>query len=519
MTADKTTIVRRNAAILPWLRAAAFAGTTFLALRATGFYPVAVPPLAGLAAGALSIFSPGLAVLVFLLAAALPLLAADIIVGAVFLVLGLSAIQYLSEDGGRAFVVVALAFAATLVHAEWAIAALAGYVLGASDGAIVAFVACLVVESAGLVLGRGHIGVLATGGTRSLVDTAALAKLAATTNTLAFGWLAPSLGRIDIGRAISVVTGMRDVLAFVVQPFAWAIGATLAGLIRRPVAHKARTPVAFAAVAAGVAAAGGLSFAAVAAFGARVTPASLGVAGAVSLGVGMAGVALSEFVFTPSRKASAPSPSTSADDADVDELLRMISSAEEELTSKHTTTRTVLITDMKAFSRMTQELGSAETAKLVQRHRDLLLPIVEKHGGRGKSTGGDGLLAAFERPGEAIAAAAEMQQALAAYNAKRQGETPVLIRAGAAIGEVVLDKGGKPFLGDALNLAARIMSLADGGQVFTSRTVLERADAGSLQTVSHGTFRLKNIAAPVEVVEVLWSADQTARAPQPPEED
>ena len=108
-----------------------------------------------------------------------------------------------------------------------------------------------------------------------------------------------------------------------------------------------------------------------------------------------------------------------------------------------------------------------------------------------------------------------MQQALAAYNLKRQGEEAVLIRAGAAIGEVVLDKGGKPFLGDALNLAARIMSLADGGQVFTSRTVLERAGSPSFGAVSHGTFRLKNIVEPIEVVEILWSADQTARAPHP----
>ena len=125
-----------------------------------------------------------------------------------------------------------------------------------------------------------------------------------------------------------------------------------------------------------------------------------------------------------------------------------------------------------------QELGSTETARLVQRHRDLLLPIIERGGGHGKSTGGDGLLAAFESPGAALEAAVEMQRALAAYNAKRPGEEEVLIRGGIASGEVVLDKGGKPFLGDALNRAARVMSLADGGQVFTTKEDIGAAGRG-----------------------------------------
>ena len=35
-----------------------------------------------------------------------------------------------------------------------------------------------------------------------------------------------------------------------------------------------------------------------------------------------------------------------------------------------------MITDMKSFSRITQERGSMLTAKLVQRHRDLCLPVI-----------------------------------------------------------------------------------------------------------------------------------------------
>ncbi len=172
-----------------------------------------------------------------------------------------------------------------------------------------------------------------------------------------------------------------------------------------------------------------------------------------------------------------------------------------------------MITDMKSFSKMTEEDGSIVTAKAIQQHRDLLLPLIESHGGHGKSTGGDGLVAAFEQPAEALAAAVEMQRALQHHNESHPGGREMSVRIGVAQGEVVLDKGGRPFIGAALNTAARVMNLADGGQAFTTEDVARRAGKGFV-VHSHGTFQLKNIAAPVEVIEVLWHDDQTAQEPQ-----
>lgn len=511
----KPTVTRRYHAALPWVRAAVFAAASWLALATLGFYPPFVGPVAALTVGALGLVAPGVGVLVFLVAAGIPLLAGDIIAGAVFLALGFSAIQYLSDDHGRAFVVIALSFAATVLHAQWAIVVLAGFLFGASEGAILAFITCLVIQGAGLLLGLEAVAEVPVGGVRpALVSLEALRSIDA---PLAFGWLPGSLARLDVARAIGSVTGMSAPILFSIQPFVWAVGAAVAGLLRRPVGDPRRATMSFVAAAAGTATLAVCSAGVGLALGGPVPLSDYAIATAAALAVALAGVAASEYLFTPSMTEPAP---TAADDADVDELLRMIATAEEELTAKHTMSRTVLITDMKSFSRLTQELGSTETAKLVQRHRDLLLPIIGAHGGKGKSTGGDGLLAAFETPAEALAAAAEMQQTLADYNARRSGEEAVLIRAGIAIGEVVLDKGGKPFLGDALNLAARVMALADGGQVFTSRTVLERGGGtAAFGAVSHGTFNLKNIAVPVEVVEILWRQDQEARPPHPEDED
>jgi class 3 adenylate cyclase len=522
--ATKSTTVRRNAAALPWLRAVAFAGVTFLAVSLLGFYPGVAPYIAALVVGVLGLFAPGAAVLVFVVVAGLPLLAGDIIVGAVFLVLGFSAITYLAEDDAKAFLVIALAFAASLVHAEWAVAALAGYFLGASEGAIAAFVACLVIEGAGIAFGVPAIGVLATGGApaRALVDLTALRSM---TNGLGLAWLAPALARIDAPKSIRALASVGDVALVVLQPIVWAIAAAVAGLVRRPVGDARRRPLGFASVGLGIAAAAVLTIVGQSVLHGPGEPATLGLAAAICIVVAALGVAVSEFVFTPSvapraTAAATTSPQPEAgraarDEADVDELLRTIASAEEELAAKHTVSATVLITDMKSFSRLTQELGSTETAKLVQRHRDLLLPVVEKHGGKGRSSGGDGLIAAFDTPMNALEAVVEMQRVLAEYNSHRTADEPVEIRAGVAIGEIVIDKGGKPFLGDALNVAARIMSLADGGQVFTSRTVIARAGEPPYGSVSHGPFTLKNIAKPVEIMEVLWGEGQEARPPHP----
>ncbi|MDH4140347.1 MAG: adenylate/guanylate cyclase domain-containing protein, partial [Coriobacteriia bacterium] len=137
-----------------------------------------------------------------------------------------------------------------------------------------------------------------------------------------------------------------------------------------------------------------------------------------------------------------------------------------------------------------------------------------QHGGHGKSTGGDGLVAAFDSSSEAVRAAITMQRTLEEYNAAHASERKIVIRVGVATGEVVLDKGGRPFIGNALNLAARVMNLGDGGQVFTTRQVIDDANAPGILAHSHGEFELKNIAEPIQVMEVLWREGQQPSIPR-----
>ena len=70
-----------------------------------------------------------------------------------------------------------------------------------------------------------------------------------------------------------------------------------------------------------------------------------------------------------------------------------------------------------------------------------------------------------------------------------------------------------PFIGAALNSAARVMNLADGGQVMVAGDVASAAGGHAFLTHSHGPYTLKNIHEPVEVVELLYADGQQPKAP------
>ncbi len=511
---------RRNARALPWVRTLGFVILTLAFLTRVPFYPSGLVPVLALAVGGLALFSAPLAVLAAVLVFALPLMAADLLVGLVFLIVGIAISQFLGRRSGAPFLILGFAGLAMLVDASWGLVALAGYAIGAGDGAIVAFAACAGLELAGIALGREAIGVLATGGTTPLLDPTTLApgevRVAGETySALGFGWFAPAFGEIDVPATLAVFGGIERLGRVVAQPLVWAGAAALAGSLRPAADDPERVLKSLGAVGAGVAVAAAVSAGAAAILGGPPSGGTFALGAVASLLPAIPVVLVSEVLFRPVAETSSGRAERSlrAEDADVDELLRAMADAEDALAAKHTADAVVLITDMKSFSRMTEVDGSMITAKAIQRHRDLLLPIIGKHGGKGKSTGGDGLLARFDRPGDALAAAVAIQAALEDHNARHPDDRAVSIRIGIAEGQVVVDKRGRPFIGDALNRAARIMDLADGGQILATKSVVDRSPGGP-RTFDHGPYHVKNIAEPLDVREVLWADRQEPRSPR-----
>lgn len=494
-------MVRENSKYLPWLRAAILGGATAIALSAMPFYPPYLIALLPLGIGAMAYVAPSLAALLMVGVISLPVLAANFVAGALFLIVGFSATQYLGTDRARGFIVILLAALAVSVHAEWAVVVLAGYLMGSGPGAVAALIACLLIQVTGALLGMPNVGAVFAGGR----PPAVLAFAAAPEAPLAFGWLAGAISSASPARVVSAVTSATPITLLVLQPLLWALGAAAGGIFHRP--HTGANRIAAAVGLGGVTAV--LAIVSTLMLTSLHSDVPLGMLGTTALVSAVVAVLVglvteSMFYLRPPQAAAQPLHGMQAEDADVDELLRMISSAEDELASRHTTEKVVMLTDMKAFSKMTEEVGSVESAKLVQRQRDLLMPVIERHAGRGKSTGGDGLVAAFDSEIDAVAAAVAMQREIADHLEARAGAESWAVRIGIARGEVVLDKGGRPFIGAALNLAARIMDLGDGGQIMVASDVADSAGVTSLARSERGLFELKNIQAPVAVTEVFW---------------
>lgn len=504
-------VVRRNETVLKALRILMFGALTAFALLAMRFVPAAGAFGIAIVVAFLAAFSPGIAVLAACLALALPLMAGDFLVGAVLLILGFAAIQYLGQDNGRVYLLLVAAFAGTVFGPAWAVPVIAGYLMGASEGAVTAMLACVALQLGGIVVGREALGVVHTGGGAGMLTFANLPE-----NLLAINWMTQAAQAVDPQTLMDGFKGLDGVGLLVAQPILWAIGAATTALVRRQSGTERKPAYGLAGAAAGVLLLAAGSIALQKSLGGAATTSDMLSSAVSSIAIVLGFAAAWEFVFPPlaTRTASGVRSTMSDEDADVDELLRLISAAEDQLATKHTVNSVVMITDMKSFSKMTEEDGSVVSAKTIQKHRDLLLPIIASYGGKGKSTGGDGLLAAFDSAADALHATNTILRTLADYNRSHPSERDVVIRIGVASGEVVLDKGGRPFIGSALNLAARVMNLGDGGQAFTTREVVNAAKAADVETHSHGKFDLKNIAQPVEVMEVLWNPSQEPTTPR-----
>ena len=99
-------------------------------------------------------------------------------------------------------------------------------------------------------------------------------------------------------------------------------------------------------------------------------------------------------------------------------------------------------------------------------------PAITAERGRIIKTMGDGLLLEFASPGDAVRAALAVQRAMAQRAAAGLHAEPLRLRIGINHGEVVID--GDDVLGDVVNIAARLESLAPAGGVCVSRAVQEQ---------------------------------------------
>jgi class 3 adenylate cyclase/alpha-beta hydrolase superfamily lysophospholipase len=145
---------------------------------------------------------------------------------------------------------------------------------------------------------------------------------------------------------------------------------------------------------------------------------------------------------------------------------------------------TVLFTDIVGSTDVAARLGDRRWRHMLTEHDHLVRRELDRAGGRVVKSVGDGVLATFDSPADAVRAARS------AIDAARPLD--LHLRAGLHIGEIELLEDGD-IGGLAVHMGARITALAEPEQVLVSGTVRDVLVGSGLELIPNGTHRLRGV--------------------------
>lgn len=150
----------------------------------------------------------------------------------------------------------------------------------------------------------------------------------------------------------------------------------------------------------------------------------------------------------------------------------------------------IMFTDIQGYTAMMQQ--DEDKAILARgKHRKIFNSITEKHRGRILQYYGDGTLSIFDSAIDAVNCGIEMQLGF-------QEEPSIPVRIGIHTGDIIFSD--EEIIGDGVNVASRIESLAIPGSIFVSDKVYDEIkNQKTISTSLLKTFRLKNVQSPIKV--------------------
>ncbi len=144
----------------------------------------------------------------------------------------------------------------------------------------------------------------------------------------------------------------------------------------------------------------------------------------------------------------------------------------------------VLFTDLVASTSRTAQAGDAAWRGTIESHDRICRDVVAAHGGRVVKSTGDGMLALFDGPSQAVGAGSDIVVKLGAID--------LAVRAGVHAGELEVREDGD-VAGTAVNVAARVEQLAGEGEVYVSSAVRDMLLGGDHRFSEAGEHELKGI--------------------------
>jgi formylglycine-generating enzyme required for sulfatase activity/class 3 adenylate cyclase len=158
--------------------------------------------------------------------------------------------------------------------------------------------------------------------------------------------------------------------------------------------------------------------------------------------------------------------------------------------------------DIAGYSRLMGVDEEGTHARVKRHRRELIEPTISEHHGRLIKYTGDGFLAMFDSPVEAVRCAIVIQQSMVGRNASHPRAQQILYRIGVHLGDVIVEHDD--IYGEGVNIAARLEGIANPGDLFVSGGVYEQIKNKLVCAYQAlGDRQVKNITDPVSVYRVL----------------
>jgi class 3 adenylate cyclase len=166
----------------------------------------------------------------------------------------------------------------------------------------------------------------------------------------------------------------------------------------------------------------------------------------------------------------------------------------------------VMFSDIVDSTRLAEEVGDDEWTSVVGRYREFVRAAFAGRGGEEVGTQGDGFLAQFPSPADAVLCAVDIQRDIEDVAA---AGFDLQLRIGVHAGEAVHDDGD--LIGRVVNLAARVTDEADPGEILVTEPVADYL-AGRLHLQDRGLRDLRGVPQSRHLLAVVWSDSTEAGA-------
>ena len=172
----------------------------------------------------------------------------------------------------------------------------------------------------------------------------------------------------------------------------------------------------------------------------------------------------------------------------------------------------VVFADVAGYSRLMEHDEAGTHARLREIREKLVDPKIAEHGGRTVHTSGDGMLLEFPSATSALRCAVEIQREMGVRNLYVAPDERIEFRIGINLGDIIVE--GDDIIGDGVNVAQRLETLAEPGGISVASAVWEQVheDLG-VEFVDSGEQHVKNISKPIRVFRVALGKGSANKAP------